>query len=182
MRNTILKALLGTAVIVLVVTVINVRADVRFGISAGESGLNGFYIFVSEYNRVPQEEVIFLKNYGISDEELPVVFFLSEKAGVKPEAVIKLRQRGFSWMKTAKKLKLNPEIFYSGRMHDRCGLSDFEIVRIINTRGISEYHNCRPEIVDKMRGNHMTFREIDSQLREKTKSVYKYKMREKKHK
>ncbi len=182
MRNTILKALLGTAVIVLVVTVINVRADVRFGISAGESGLNGFYMFVSEYNRVPQQEVIFMKSYGITDEELPVVFFLSAKAGVKPETVIKLRQRGFSWMRTALKLKLNPEIFYSGRVRNSHNLSDFEIVRIINTRAISGYHNCRPEMVERMRDNHMTFKEIDSHFREKTKTVYKYKMHEKKHK
>lgn len=182
MRNTILKALLGTAVIILVVTVINVRADVRFGLSANESGLNGFYMFVSEYNRVPQEEVIFLKSYGITDEELPVVFFLSSKAGVRPETVIKFRQRGFSWMKTALKLNLHPGIFYSGRMHNRYALSDFEIVRLINTRAISDYHGCHPEMIDKMRDNHMTFREIDRDLREKARTVYKYKINEKKRK
>jgi len=181
MRSTILKALVGTAVIILAVAVINVRADVRFGISADDSGLNGFYMSVSEYNRVPHRDVIAVRNHGIPDEELPVVFFLASKANVRPEAVYRLRLQRMSWMEVALRLRLNHDIFYTQRAYHRRGLSDIEIIRIVNINTISNYHNCRPEIVTDMRDRHMSFREIDSHFRNKSKVVYKYKIHEKKH-
>ena len=190
MKSTILNALVGTAVIILAVAVINIRADVRFGISADDSGVNGFYMSVSEYNNVPHRDVIEARNHGIPDEELPVVFFLASKANVRPEAVYRLRLQQMSWMEVALRLRLAPQVFVIN-MYDKdvfrphhenvFRFTDREIVERVNYRFVSDYHNCRPEIVTDMRNRHMSFKDKDSHFRNKSKIVYKYKMQEKRH-
>ncbi|MBN2755204.1 MAG: hypothetical protein JXR81_10150 [Candidatus Goldbacteria bacterium] len=189
MRNTILKALFGTAVIILAVAVINVRADVRFGLSADDAGLNGFYLSISEYNRVPQKDVIVIRNHGIPDEELPVVFFLANKANVKPETVYKLRLQRMSWMEVALRLRLAPQVFVINT-HDKFRphygnvfrFTDREIIERVNYRFVSDCHKYRPEVVTKIKDKHILFKGKESNFKNKTKIVYKYKIQEKKHK
>jgi len=188
MRSTILKALVGTAVIILAVAVINVRADVRFGISADASGVNSFYMSVSEYNRVPHRDVIAVRNHGIPDEELPVVFFLASKANVRPEAVYRLRLQRMSWMEVALRLRLAPQVFVINT-HDKFiphygkpfRFTDREIIERVNYRFVSDYHNCRPEAVTKIKDRHISFKGKENSFKNKSKIVYKYKIQEKKH-
>lgn len=188
MKSTILKALVGTAVIILAVAVINVRADVRFGISADASGVNSFYMSVSEYHNVPHRDVIAVRNHGIPDEELPVVFLLASKANVKPEAVYRLRLQRMSWMEVALRLRLAPQVFVINT-HDKFRpyygktfrFTDREIIERVNYRFVSDYKNCRPDVVIKIKDRNRSFKEKESNFINKSKIVYKYKMKEKKH-
>jgi hypothetical protein len=93
-------------------------AQVDVGVSLGEEGLRGFYLGVGEYFRVPEREVIIIKEKHvirekhIHVEEMPVVYLIAQKARVKPEYVIDLRRRGKSWMDITIHYGLSPEIYY----------------------------------------------------------------------
>ena len=52
------------------------------------------------------------KRKKISDEELPVVFFLAHKAGVKSSVIINLRLRGKSWFEISSHYNLSPDIYF----------------------------------------------------------------------
>ncbi len=73
------KSKLSTLISALVVLFIPVLtyAGYDFNLSVSEEG-GGFSFSVSNYYRVPEKEVI-IREKGIDDDELPVVFFHSKK-------------------------------------------------------------------------------------------------------
>src|SRR5512143_4122724 len=84
----------------------------NLGVSIGNEGLNNFSLSVGEYYRVPQREVVVVRERGFHDEELPVVFFLAARAHVAPHVIMDLRSRGSSWMDISLHFGLGPEIYY----------------------------------------------------------------------
>lgn len=90
----------------------NSEATVDLGISIGDEGLRGFYLAVGDYYRVPEREVIIIKERHIPDEEIPVVFFIAQRAHVRPATIIDLRLRGKTWMDITLHFGLSPGIFY----------------------------------------------------------------------
>jgi hypothetical protein len=75
----------------------NARADVNVGVRADESGIKEFYLAIGDHYRAPEKEVVMVRERGIPDDDLPVVYFIARRAGVPPIAVIKLRLEGRSW-------------------------------------------------------------------------------------
>ena len=59
-----------------------------------------------------RREVLIVRDRGIHQEELPVVFFLAQRARVSPEAVVDLRLRGMNWMDITLQFGLSPDIYY----------------------------------------------------------------------
>jgi hypothetical protein len=162
--------------------------QVNVGISVGETGVRGFYLSIGSYFRVPESEVLVLKNrYRVRDEELPVVFFLAARAHIMPSVVVGLRVRGLSWLDIAFRYNLTPDIFFvpvriekigppygnayghfrryrARRQWARMVLSDREVVDLVNLRFISEYHRIAPETVMEMRGRGVAFVAINDEV------------------
>jgi len=88
------------------------EAGIDFGISIGDDGLEGFYLSVGDYYKVPQREVLIIKERKVPDDEIPVVLFIAKRANVTPQAIINLRIDGKSWMDITLHFGLTPEIFY----------------------------------------------------------------------
>lgn len=147
------------------------------GISGGGDGIDGFHLSVGEYYRVPEREVVVIHKRGICDEDLPVVFFLAQRAHVHPDAVAGLRLRGMSWLNITLHLGLSPNIYYvhgrhghgydPHRHHDRrkSGIRDRDIREWVNTRFISEHHGYAPDRVIKYRSQGRSFIVIDRDMR-----------------
>lgn len=162
-------------------------ADWSVGISGGNGGISGFSLSVGEYYRVPEREVIVVRERGVHDEELPVVFFLAKRAHVAPGAIVDLRLRGMSWMDITLHFGLSPEIYYVPVKVVRHGppygtaygyyrkypkhkwktvvLRDRDIVDQVNLRFMSEHHHYAPERVMKYRSEGRNFVNIDGDLR-----------------
>ncbi|MFZ3116331.1 MAG: hypothetical protein WA121_12150, partial [Syntrophales bacterium] len=83
-----------------------------FGLSGGSEGLTGFNLSVGNYYRVPEREVLIVRDRGIHQEELPVVFFLAQRAHVAPGVIVDLRLRGMNWMDITLHFGLQPDIYY----------------------------------------------------------------------
>lgn len=163
-----LKNHLMFVAVFLLLASIKLNAQFSAGISMGRGGLNGFYMNLGNYFRVPQREIIVVRDRRLPDEEIPVVFFVARKAGVSPRAVARMRRQGYSWMDITYNFGLSPAIFFPGRVFQgppygkawgynrnrgrNCdNVSDYDIINAVNSRIIAESYNCCQDDVIRMR-------------------------------
>lgn len=165
------------------------QPQVDVGVSFGPEGPRGFYFSIHDYFRVPEREVIVIRERKIPDEELPVVFFIAQRARLAPSAVIDLRLGGMSWMDITLRFGLGPEIFYVpvkvevkgppyGKAYGyykskprkewgKIKLMDVDIVNLVNLKFISEYHGRPPEEVIGMRSTGKHFVLVNDEIGKK---------------
>ncbi len=165
-------------------------SQIDLGISVADGKLRSFHLAVSNYYRVPEREVLIMRDrYHLRDEEIPVLLFMASHAGVKPSVVIDLRRKGRTWLDIAFHFGLPLDIFFPPVRVSNVGppygkaygyykkyrptgdwkkmtLSDVEIVDLVNLRFISEHHRIAPEDVISMRGRGDTFITINSDVRQ----------------
>lgn len=168
------------------------KADLSVGLSIGDGGIKGFYLAIGEHYKVAEKDVIVLKKQKVPDEELPVVFYLSNRAYVTPAAIIKLRLSGKSWMDITFHYGLTAEVFYvpvkevSGPPYGKAyghfknkkktewrkiRFSDAEIVNFVNLKFISEHYDYSPDEVIKMRSGGKGFVAINGEIKSKKDKV-----------
>lgn len=161
------------------------NAAVSFGMSANDSGVNGFYLAFSDYYRVPEKEIVVLKRQGFNDEELPVLYFMARTARVAPREVWQLRQSGLSWREIAVYYSLSPGIFFldnvraEGRTYgrpygyyyrdnmrewSRIKLTDNDFINLVNLKFVTARYNCDAREVMKMREAGRTFIVINDEV------------------
>ncbi|MCE5300212.1 MAG: PAS domain-containing protein [Spirochaetia bacterium] len=182
-RGLIAAIILMCSVFVPAVMAVNASVNVNWNVSLETEG---YYTAVREYCRVQDSDIAEVRRYTIPDEQMPIVFFMASKAGVEPIRVIKMRNRGFSWQKIAKKLGLGPDVFYvavHGRVnHEIFGplylkydrprndwrhivLTDDDIYNWVNLRFICEHYGYTPERVIGMRGPKIGYIHINDNIR-----------------
>ncbi len=155
--------------------------------SPGKEALNGFVLAVGDYYRIPQREVIIIKERGIPPREIPVVLLIAKKAHVAPEIVADFRLRGNTWLDTTFRFDLGPEIFYVrvglvirdplyGNVYlrythkpkkewSRIALSDDDIINLVNLKLMSEHYGYPFETIIRMRSSGQQFDSIDDEIR-----------------
>lgn len=186
-RESIVRILVaGAGIIVCTLAAISPSfAGTRFsiGVSGGNDGIDGFHLSISDYYRVPRQEVLLVHRQGIPHDELPVVFFLAGRAHVHPNTVILLRRSGMSWMDITLHFGLCPDIYYVPvrYVHQYHGhayghyrshphnwknlrLGDRDIISQVNLIFISEHRGCSPERIMKERSQGRRFTEIHRQI------------------
>lgn len=110
--------------------------------------------------RFPASEVEVLSRWGLPEEEIPVVLFLSQRAGVSPEVILSLRRARSSWNDLSRRYGIGASNFHvplgdaapdpslaraygefgsrSPRDWDAVTLSDPEVVALVNLRFLTE--------------------------------------------
>jgi hypothetical protein len=159
---------------------------------AMDGTIHSFYAALRAYYRVPETEIAGMRNSGISYEELPVVFFIAERARAEMQRVIELRLTNRTWTEIAFRFGLTPDIFYVplaaiptsspysrpyGRYNSRpkrewktVRLTDGDVVNLVNLKFISQSSGIPPEQVIRMRSEGKTFPEINEEI-EKARQV-----------
>lgn len=183
------KTFVQVAVLLLMVCIASLAAaetQWKFGMSGGSEGISGFYFSVGNYYHVPEREVIVIRERGIPDEELPVVFFICRHARVSPDVIIKLRSRGLSWYDITIHLGLTPEIYYVPVVIHKGGppyghaygyykkhprgkwskikLTDADIVNQVNLDFVSKHYGYDPAQVIRMREHGTSFVNIERKV------------------
>lgn len=159
------------------------KADVNLGLSIGDEGIKGFYLAIGEHYRVPEKEIVVVRQKQIPNEEIPVVFFLARKAGTSPETIVKLRLEGKSWMDISLHFGLSASIFYvplkdvSGPPYGKAyghfknrqrqewheiHLTDIDVINFVNLKFISEHYGYPPDEVVKLRQKGESFMNINT--------------------
>ena len=163
------------------------QPQVDIGASFGPEGLKNFYFSIHEYFRVPEREVVVIRERRIPDEEIPVVFFIAQKARVIPQTIIDLRLGGKSWMDITLRFGLSPEIYYVpvkvevkgppyGKAYGyyknkprkewgKIVLKDADVINFVNLKFISEYHGYPAEEVIKMRSANKHFVVVNDDIK-----------------
>src|SRR5689334_13660048 len=138
-------------------------AQVRFGLSVQDGEVRDFSLAVGDYYRVPEREVVVVREYGIPDDEVPVVFFISRHSRYEPEAIVRMRLRGESWDRISQECGVPRDAYgiegvqgppYGNaygyyKHHGRPNFyTDEAIVNSVNARILSDRYNCpAPEVV-----------------------------------
>lgn len=173
----------------------NVRAEVNIGVKADESGIKEFYLAIGDHYKAPEKEVVIVREKGIPDDDLPVVFFIARSAGIPPIAVIKLRLDGRSWMDITFHYGLTAAIYYvevkevkgppygkayghfkkkSKKDWKTIKLVDADIVNFVNLRFLSEHYGHSPDEIISMRSKGESFVNINAKVK-KAKAAKKEK-------
>jgi hypothetical protein len=162
------------------------RADVTAGVTIDEGGVKSFYLAIGDYFGAKEKEIAMIRRMNVSDEELPVVYFLARRAGVSPNAIIRMRLDGKSWMDISLHFGLSAEVFYVP-VKKRAGppygkayghfknkkrgewasirLSDSEIINFVNLRFISDHYGYSPDEIIAMRERGRDFVVINREVK-----------------
>lgn len=153
--------------------------NLDLGISLKDGKLNGFYLGVRDYYRVPEQEVVVIRERRLPDDEMPVAFFIARKAHVPPSEVIGLRLNGLSWMEITDNYDLDPEIYYIDYTYregpygrawghyngEQEELTDEDIVNLVNLKFLCERYKLPPESIIVLRSEGRSFVAVDYELR-----------------
>lgn len=164
--------------------------DINTGISIGSEGIKSFYFSISKYYDVPETQVERTRERRISDEELPVVFFIAGKAGVNPQVIIDLRLGGSSWYDISVKYGIYSNAYYvpleshpgppygnaygyyknkPRKEWKKIRLNDEDIINLVNLKFMSEYYNYKPEKIIEMRKAGKQFVVINNNIKAEKK-------------
>jgi hypothetical protein len=151
-------------------------ADAQTAYSVSAS-IGNFHVAVSNYYHVPEREVIVVRERRIPDDELPVVFFIAQRARVPVARIVDMRLRGASWWDISVRFGLGADVYYVpvavrsgppyGRAYghykkprkqwDTIALTDADMVNLVQLRFISEHYHIAPERVVEMRERNADF-------------------------
>jgi hypothetical protein len=181
-----MKKVLFIALLLLPVTCFVAHADVNAGASASNVVIS-YDSSIVDYFTATQKEVTVARDRGISDDEIPVVFFMSRLAEVSPPEIINLRLNGKSWQEVARHYEYGPGIFYYpikenaavvppyGKAYgyykskpikewNKIKLGDDDIINLVNLEFLSEYNNYPALTIMAMRGKNKGFKTISDEI------------------
>jgi hypothetical protein len=162
------------------------RADIDAALSITDGRISSFYLAIGDHYRVPEREIIVVKKREIPDDELAVVFFVSQRAGVSPGIIVDLRLGGKTWMEITSHFSLTAEIYYVaiekvsgppyGKAHGyfrnrnrnewhNIRLSDVDIINFVNLKFIATHYGYTPDEVVRMREQGQSFMAINDKIK-----------------
>jgi len=140
---------------------------------------DAYFRAAGDYFSVPLQEVTIISGWGLHPDEVPVVLFLAQRAGVSPDALIGVRRGGRPWMEVASRFGLGPSAFHMPLPQDadlgpltraygefrrrpagewgQIRLEDGEVVALVNIRVLAEQTESAPVQVLEARGRAGTF-------------------------
>lgn len=182
MRRSVIFSLLLVAAIS-----ITARADVSIGVTAGDDGIKSFYLAVGDFFKVPQADFTYVREQRIPDDELAVVFYISQRTGCRPQAIMELRRLHKSWQEIAVHFGMSPAMFYvpitvedpgppygkayghfkkgSKSQWKKAVLDDDDIVNLVNLRMLAGYYRVPADQIVRSRCEGRTFVTIGQDLK-----------------
>lgn len=162
------------------------RADVNVGVSIGDGGLKGFYLEIGEFFKAPAADVRYVRDERFSDDEIAVVLYISQRTGIRPEAIIQLRRLHKTWCEIAVHYGMSPAMFYVPLSYDpgppygkayghykrhgksewkKIVLDDDDVINLVNLRFVSGYYKVPAEEVVKARCSGKSFATISKDIK-----------------
>jgi len=135
---------------------VSLQAQVQAGAVFSGDGLRSFYFAVGNYYQVPEHDVVVVQQQALPPDEIPVVFYVAQRARVAPAVVADLRRRGESWADIAFHFRLDPDIYYfrGGPPYGKAygywkkhPPRDAEVIDAVNVHFLSDYHHVTPDAV-----------------------------------
>lgn len=154
-----------------------------FAVASGQvpeaEARQAYYGAVADHFGVSLDEVEVLGEWGLDPDEVPVVLFVSTRAGVSADVLVGMRKSGRSWGDVAGRFGLGSRAFYivlpedanlgrltavygkfksnPARDWDTIVLEDHEIVSLVNLKVLSEQADVPPLKVLGSREEHGSY-------------------------
>jgi hypothetical protein len=153
-------------------------------------GLSSYHLSMGNYFNISEKEILDCSRKNKLEEELPVIFFMAQKADVAPGVIAGLRAGGMGWMGMARHFNLSPRIFYvpvAGEVSNTpykkiygyfqgnkssIRLSDPDIVNLVNLKFMSNHYGHDPQEVIQMRSKGKTFPDIDDTFQREKEDMH----------
>ena len=138
------------------ISTLSLAAQVQAGAVFSGDGLRSFYFAIGNYYQVPEREVDLVRDRALPPDEVPVAFYVAQRARVNPTVVVDLRRRGVSWADIALHFHFAPDIYYfnDGPPYGRAygywkkhPPRDADVIDAVNIHFLSEYHHVAPDLV-----------------------------------
>jgi hypothetical protein len=135
---------------------VSMAAQADAGAVFSGDGLRSFFFAVGNYYNVPERDVAVIHDRAISPDDIPVVFYVAQRAHVAPAVVVDLRRSGSSWADVAFHLRLDPGIYYFsggppyGKSYGywkKHPPQDEEVIDAVNVHFLADYHRVSPDVV-----------------------------------
>ncbi|MBT8397977.1 MAG: hypothetical protein HKO65_14870 [Gemmatimonadetes bacterium] len=170
----------GTSrLLIVLLLALGISPTAAVGQEVGPVVRGAFFKMIAEHFEVPVEEVTILGDWELSADEVPVVLFLSRRAGVSADALVGLRRGGRPWREVASRFGLSARVFHiplplgtplgvldrayeqfrsrpAGEW-DQIRLDDLELISLVNVRVLSEAVGVPPLRVLQSRDEAGTF-------------------------
>jgi len=146
------------------------------------SARQAYFRAVADYFEVPAAEVAILADWSLPPDGIPVALFLARRTGISPEALVALRNSGRGWVELASRYEVGAAQLHvplarppsSGLLSaayqqygsrpvgdwNQIGLTDEDIVTLVNVRVLSSALGMRPDEVLARRGGVRSFVEL----------------------
>jgi hypothetical protein len=140
-------------------------------------GLRSFYFAIGNYYQVPERQVVLVRDRVLPPDEVPVTFYVAQRARVNPTDVVDLRRRGVSWADIALHFHMAPDIYYfpDGPQYGKAygywkkyPPLDVEVIDAVNVHFLSEYHHVAPDLVRTERSRRANYAVIAGDLEKKS--------------
>jgi len=149
------KTTVRLTIAILGFSAVSLQAQVQAGAVFSGDGLRSFYFAVGNYYQVPERDVVVVQQQALPPDEIPVVFYVAQRARVAPAVVVDLRRRGESWADIAFHFRLDPDIYYfrGGPPYGKAygwkkhPPRDAEVIDAVNVHFLSDYHHVTPDAV-----------------------------------
>lgn len=105
------RLLMVTAIWMLLVGGVHAQV-IEFGLKATPEGITEIGFVYSEYYRIPPAVVVDLERRRLPEDDISVLLFLSARARVAPEVILRWRLGGESWWLITERLRLDPVTVY----------------------------------------------------------------------
>jgi hypothetical protein len=144
-------------------------SQAQMGFSVSNGNLQSFYFAVGGYYHVPGRQVVVVHDYGIPDEELPVVFFIAHHSHYGPDEIVHMRRLGSSWYDVAVRCGVDPYAYDIRQYHqgppygnawgywkhhpERRIVSDDVFIRRVNERFLSDRYGRSVDDVQRYHSN-----------------------------
>ncbi len=163
-------------------------AAVSAGVEVDDEGLKAFHVSIGEHYGEKEKAVVAVRGTHVTDQEIPVVYFLAKRAGVDKKKVLALRVKGKTWMEISVALGLDAGAFYVeagdvkgppygnayGHYKNKpknkwntIVLADDDIINLVNLRFMIDVHGLTAAEVIKLRSAGKHFANVHKELKEK---------------
>lgn len=182
-------------------TALDSRADVNVGITADRDGIKEFHFSIGTHYGVKEREIEKVRARSLPDDEMAVVFFLSNRTGISPIVLVDLRLGGMSWMDITFRYGLTAELYYvkfasspgppygnawghfnktPRKKWHKIRLDDSDIINLVNLKFLAEKHQCSPDRIIRMRKKGSSFANIHGQFKKEKEAKKQQKANAKK--
>lgn len=89
----------------------NAQERASVGISISDGQIRDFTLSIGDYDRIPDRQVVELRDCGVAREDMPIVLYMSAHSRYTPWEVARMHRRGISWVQISDRCGIRRDVY-----------------------------------------------------------------------